>query len=218
MQTLAGFFRDGGMFMYFILAVFVTGMAMVVERAYILIHKYNINARALWEKISKLIMAGELDRVQKLCGGSDAPLLKILNAGVSAADATDREIQNAIDEVSLEVIPLITKRIAYLSTLANVATLLGLLGTIQGLVQAFSAVGSAEPSQKAALLAGGQVSGTPAGSLFTPATFGLIVAIPILVMYTILQVKAHKITDEIDEFSVKLINLLDRRRNGLQAK
>ena len=212
MQTLAGFFRDGGMFMYFILAVFVTGMAMIVERAYILIHKYNINARALWEKISKLIMAGELDRVQKLCGGSDAPLLKILNAGVSAADATDREIQNAIDEVSLEVIPLITKRIAYLSTLANVATLLGLLGTIQGLVQAFSAVGSAEPSQKAALLAGGI-----SVALYTTA-FGLIVAIPILVMYTILQVKAHKITDEIDEFSVKLINLLDRRRNGLQAK
>lgn len=212
MQTLAGFFRDGGLFMYFILAVFVIGMAIMLERAYILIHKYNINARALWEKISKLIMAGEMDRVQKLCGGSDAPLLKILHAGVSSADASDREIQNSIDEVSLEVIPLITKRIAYLSTLANVATLLGLLGTIQGLVQAFSAVGSAEPSQKAALLAGGI-----SVALYTTA-FGLIVAIPILVMYTILQVKAHKITDEIDEFSVKLINLLDRRRNGLQAK
>lgn len=212
MQTLAGFFRDGGMFMYFILAVLVIGMAMVVERAYILIHKYNINARALWEKISKLILAGEMDRVQKLCGGSDAPLLKILHAGVSSADAPDREIQNAIDEVSLEVIPLITKRIAYLATLANVATLLGLLGTIHGLVQSFSAVASAEPSQKAALLAGGI-----SVALYTTA-FGLIVAIPLLITYTILQVKAHKITDEIDEFSVKLINLLDRRRNGLQAK
>lgn len=212
MQTLAGFFRDGGMFMYFILAVFVIGMAIMLERAYILIHKYNINARALWEKISKLILAGEMDRVQKLCGSSEAPLLKILHAGVSSADGSDREIQNAIDEVSLEVIPLITKRIAYLATLANVATLLGLLGTIQGLVQAFSAVGSAEPSQKAALLAGGI-----SVALYTTA-FGLIVAIPILVMYTILQVKAHKITDEIDEFSVKLINLLDRRRNGLQTK
>lgn len=212
MQTLAGFFRDGGMFMYFILAVFVIGMAVIIERAYILIHKYNINARALWEKISKLILAGEMDRVQKLCGSSEAPLLKILHAGVSSADASDREIQNSIDEVSLEVIPLITKRIAYLATLANVATLLGLLGTIQGLVQAFSAVGSAEPSQKAALLAGGI-----SVALYTTA-FGLIVAIPILVMYTILQVKAHKITDEIDEFSVKLINLLDRRRNGLQTK
>lgn len=212
MQTLAGFFRDGGMFMYFILAVLVIGMAMVVERAYILIHKYNINARALWEKISKLILAGEMDRVKKLCGGSDAPLLKILHAGVSSADAPDREIQNAIDEVSLEVIPLITKRIAYLATLANVATLLGLLGTIHGLVQSFSAVASAEASQKAALLAGGI-----SVALYTTA-FGLIVAIPLLITYTILQVKAHKITDEIDEFSVKLINLLDRRRNGLQAK
>lgn len=212
MQTLASFFRDGGMFMYFILAVFVIGMAIIIERGYILIHKYNINGRILWAKISKLILAGEMDRVQKLCSSSDAPLLKILNAGVSAADASDREIQNAIDEVSLEVIPLITKRVAYLSTLANVATLLGLLGTIQGLVQAFSAVGSAEPSQKAALLAGGI-----SVALYTTA-FGLIVAIPILVMYTIFQVKAHKITDEIDEFSVKLINLLDRRRNGLQAK
>ncbi len=209
MQTLAGFFRDGGVFMYFILAVFVVGMAIILERAYILIHKFNVNARPLWEKTSKLILAGETEMVQKLCERSEAPLLKILKAGISAADATERELQNAIDEVSLEVIPLISKRIAYLSTLANVATLLGLLGTIQGLVQAFSAVGSAEPSQKAALLAGGI-----SVALYTTA-FGLIVAIPILVMYTILQVKAHKITDEIDEFSVKLINLLNRRRSGL---
>lgn len=209
MQTLAGFFRDGGVFMYFILAVLVIGMAIVLERVYILIHKFNVNAKALWEKTSKLILAGETDMVQKLCGKSDAPLLKILKAGISSANNTERELQNAIDEVSLEVIPSIGKRIAYLSTLANVATLLGLLGTIQGLVQAFSAVGSAEPSQKAALLAGGI-----SVALYTTA-FGLIVAIPILVMYTILQVKAHKITDEIDEFSVKLINLLNRRRGGL---
>lgn len=209
MQTLVAFFKDGGLFMYFILAVFATGMAVIVERAYILIHKYNVDGKALWGKVSKFITAGETERVEGLCKNSEAPLLKILSAGISAADRSEKEIQNAIDEVSLEVIPLISKRIAYLSTLANVATLLGLLGTIQGLVQSFSAVASAEPSQKAALLAGGI-----SVALYTTA-FGLIVAIPILVMYTILQVKAHKITDEIDEFSVKLINLLNRRRSGL---
>lgn len=209
MQALAVFFRDGGIFMYFILGIFVAGMAVIIERAYVLIHKYNVDAKALWEKVSKLIMQGDTEKAGKLCRGSEVPLLRVLNAGISEADAPEREIQNAIDEVSLEVMPLIDKRIAYLSTLANIATLLGLLGTIQGLIQAFSAVGSADPSQKASLLAGGISI-----ALYTTA-FGLIVAIPLLIMYTVLQVKAHKITDEIDEFSVKLINLLGRRRNGL---
>lgn len=212
MQGLASFFRDGGIFMYFILAVLVMGLAIMIERGFILIHRYNIDARALWARVSKFIQQGETDKAQLLCEGSDTPLMKILHTGIVAADGTEKEIQNAIDEVSLEIIPSVSTRLTFLATLANVATLLGLLGTIQGLIQAFSAVGSADPSQKAMLLASGISM-----ALYTTA-FGLIAAIPMLVMYTLLQAKAHRIIDEIDEFSVKLINLLHRRKDGIQTK
>ncbi|MEK7680340.1 MAG: MotA/TolQ/ExbB proton channel family protein, partial [Deltaproteobacteria bacterium] len=105
-----------------------------------------------------------------------------------------------------EVMPTIDKRITYLATLANIATLLGLLGTIQGLIQAFAAVSSADPSEKAGILSRGI-----AIALYTTA-FGLIVAVPLLAMYTVLQSKAHTIIDEIDEYSVKLVNLISDRK------
>ena len=212
MEILADFFKDGGIFMYFILIVSVIGAAIMIERGFILIYKYNINGRALWDRVSKFVEKGEVEKSRVICNGSTVPILRILNAGLVASNNSEKEIQNAIDEVALEIIPSIDKRVAYLATLANIATLLGLLGTIQGLIQAFSAVASADPSQKAALLAGGISI-----ALYTTA-FGLIVAIPMLIMYTVLQAKTHKIIDEIDEFSVKLINILNRRKGGVQAK
>src|SRR3989338_685859 len=212
MEILAGFFKDGGLFMYFILVVSIVGAAIMIERGVVLIYKYNVNGRALWDRVSKFIEEGDVDKAKVLCNGSSVPLFRILNAGLLASNNSEKEVQNRIDEVTLEIIPSIDKRVAYLATLANIATLLGLLGTIQGLIQAFSAVASADPSQKAALLAGGISI-----ALYTTA-FGLIVAIPMLIMYTVLQAKTHKIIDEIDEFSVKLINILNRRKGGVQAK
>lgn len=212
MEALASFFRDGGIFMYFILAVSVIGVAITAERILVLIFKYNIDGRILWNKVSKQINEGNIEGAKAVCKDSNAPLMRVLHTGISVVSHTEKEIQNAMDEVTLEIIPSIDKRIAYLPTLANIATLLGLLGTIQGLIQAFSAVASADPAQKAALLAGGISI-----ALYTTA-FGLIVAIPLLGSYAILQAKAHKIVDEIDEFSVKFINSINRSQDGTQTK
>jgi len=212
METLASFFRDGGIFMYFILGTAVIGIAIMVERGIVLLFRYNVDARALWNKVSKFIEDGNIEKAKLLCKDSSSPLLKILYTGISVSNVLDREIQNAIDEKALEIVPAIDKRVSYLSTLANIATLLGLLGTIQGLIQAFAAVGVADPSQKASLLANGI-----SVALYTTA-FGLIVAIPMLAGYTVLQAKAHRLIDEIDEFSVKLINLLNRRKSGIQTQ
>lgn len=212
MQALAAVFRDGGMFMYFILAVLVIGSAIIIERTFFLVHKYKVDSRALWDKISKYIMQGEVGKAQLLCEDSDIPLMKILHTGISVADESEREIQNAIDEVSMELIPSIDRRISYLLTLANSATLFGLLGTIHGLIQAFSAVANADPSQKATLLAGGISI-----ALYNTA-FGIMVAVIFLIMYAVLQARATKVVDEIDAFSVKIINLLSRRKGGIQAK
>lgn len=212
MESIAAFFRDGGIFMYFILGTAVVGIAIMIERGIVLLLRYNIDARALWNRVSKFIEDGNVEKAKLLCNDSRAPLLKILYTGISLSHGTEKEIQNAIDETALEIVPGIDKRVSYLSTLANIATLLGLLGTIQGLIQAFAAVGAADPSQKAALLANGI-----SVALYTTA-FGLIVAIPMLAGYTVLQSKAHRLIDEIDEFSVKLINLLNRRKSGLQTQ
>ncbi len=213
MEIITSFFRDGGLFMYFILIVSIVGVAIMIERGILLIHKYNVDGRALWKKVSKFLMEGNVEQARALCNDMRVPLMRILHHGIAAsAHGSVEDIQTAIDEVALEIIPTIDKRVAYLAALANIATLLGLLGTIQGLIQAFGAIAHSDPSQKAALLASGI-----AIALYTTA-FGLIVAIPLLLMYTILQAKAQKIVDEIDEFSVKLINFFKEGKGGVSAK
>lgn len=213
MEIITSFFRDGGLFMYFILIVSIIGVAIMIERGILLIHKYNVDGRSLWKKVSKFLMEGNVEQARALCNDMRVPLMRILHHGIAAsAHGSVEDIQTAIDEVALEIIPTIDKRVAYLAALANIATLLGLLGTIQGLIQAFAAIAHADPSQKAALLASGI-----AIALYTTA-FGLIVAIPLLLMYTILQAKAQKIVDEIDEFSVKLINFFKEGKGGVSAK
>ncbi len=206
-DVVATFFRDGGAFMYIILTTFVVGIAIVVERGFLLVFRYNVDGKKLWERVSKFIHEGNFEKAQAICNGSKVPLMRILEKGIAVSNESERVVQNAIDEVALEVIPSIDKRIPYLITLANIATLLGLLGTIQGLIHSFSAVGSADPSQKASLLAGG------IALALNTTSFGLIAAIPLLGMYAVLQAKANKIIDEIDEFSVKFINVLHRKKN-----
>ncbi len=211
-ETAATFYREGGIFMHFILAVSVIGVAIAIERWLVLMHMYTVDSRALWGKVSRLIMEGEMEKARGLCKDTKVPLLRVLSAGIMASSKSERDIQDAVDEVALEVLPLIDKRIPYLASLANIATLLGLLGTIQGLIQSFHAIGGADPTQKAAILAVG------IAIALNTTFFGLIVAIPLLIMHSFYQAKAHRILSEIDEFSVKLINLLSRGKHGSQAE
>ena len=150
--------------------------------------------------------SGDLSGARSLC--SDAPLCRILGSALAAAPKGERAVQIAVDEEALAVLPTVEKRLHYLSMVANVSTLLGLLGTIQGLIGAFEAVSAADPSQKAVMLA----SGISMAMLTT--FYGLIVAVPIMMVYSYLQARATKIVDEIDEYSVKLINLLSSRQKG----
>jgi biopolymer transport protein ExbB/TolQ len=206
MELIASFFREGGVFVYLILMVSVVGFAVIIERVAYLGFRYSVNGRLMWLRIMKSLDEGNVKKAIGFCSGSSAPLARVFEKGLANYGGSERELQNAVDEVSLEVIPLVDKRVPYLAVMANVATLLGLLGTIHGLIQAFQAVGIADPSQKAALLASGISI-----ALYTTA-FGLMAAIPMLIMYSVLQSKAHRIVDEIDEYSVKIVNLLARKR------
>ena len=209
MAAAAEFFVSGGPFMYPIALVSVFGIAIIVERFIFLFFKYNINANQFMAQIQKLVMANNIDRAIKLCNAApSAALPKVIKAGLTRANKGEIEIANAIEEASLEVIPNITKRTPTLQAVSNLATMLGLLGTIMGLIEAFDAVAKAPPDQKTTML-------TAAIAIAMNTTgFGLMVAIPTIAAYVFLNNTSKKIIDEIDQYSVRLENLLVSRLHG----
>ncbi|MFQ5561729.1 MAG: MotA/TolQ/ExbB proton channel family protein [Nitrospinota bacterium] len=206
MAVFSNFFTDGGFFMYLILIISVFGIGISIERAYFLILKNRISGKNLWEKISAFVSENKIDEAVAICNQLDAPIAKILKEGLTSGASSPKSIQDVIEEKSLELIPTIDRRIPYIGMLANVATLMGLLGTITGLIQAFQVVGDADPSQKSALLAHG------ISIAMNTTAFGLIVAIPLVISHTYMVSKANRLIEEVDEFSFRLINLLSSKR------
>ena len=212
MGAIKEFFSSGGEFMWPILAVSVVGIAIIAERVARLFFRYSVNANQFMAQIQKLVISGNIDRAIKLCNAEpNAALPRVIKAGLTRANKGETEILSAIEEATLEVVPEITKRTPSLQAVANVATLLGLLGTIVGLIQAFDAVATAPADQKTTML-----SASIAVAMNTTA-FGLIVAIPTLAAYTFLNNTVKRMIDEIDQYSVKLQNLLITRGKGTQS-
>jgi biopolymer transport protein ExbB len=202
-------FKDGGFFMYPILGVAVIALAVACERLFYILFRANINGPAFMAQIQKLVMANNIDRAIKLCNAEPhAALPRVVKAGLTRSNRTEKEIENAIDEATLEVGPQVTKRTAYLAMLANIATLTGLLGTIMGLVIAFKAVASASAEMKQQMLAHGISI-----AMYTTAG-GLMVAIPTLVLHSIVSNRSNKILDDVDQYGLKTVNLLTARRRG----
>lgn len=210
MNDIANAFTgDGVIWMYLILATSIFAIGITIERFIFLFFKYNINAQAFMAQIQKLVMADNIDRAIKLCNAAPSRALpRIIKAGLTRANKGEIEIQNALEEASLEVVPLVQKRTAALAAIANIATLLGLLGTVLGLIDAFKALESADPSKQQQLLAAG------IALAMNTTAFGLIVAIPTLTAHLILSGITKKILDEIDLYSVKLENMLVTRGKG----
>ncbi len=209
MGEIAEAFRTGGVWMYLILSVSIVAIGIAIERFIFLFFKYNINAEAFMSRVQKMVMADNIDRAIKLCNAAPSRALpKVIKAGLTRANKGEVEIQNAIEEASLEVVPQVQKRVGALNALANIATLLGLLGTIMGLIEAFRALENAEPENRQRLLAEG------ISLAMNTTAFGLIVAIPTLLAHLILSGMTKKILDEIDQYSVKLENLLVTRGKG----
>jgi biopolymer transport protein ExbB/TolQ len=207
-------FKAGGIFMYGILLVLACGTAIIIERTLTLFIRFRIDARALWRQIEKYVDNDKLIEAINLCQGKRAPLARVCTAGLQKAHhgGTPPEVRNGVEEVMLEVLPILEKRIHYLYSLSNVSTLLGLLGTVVGLIRSFTAVSMADPSQKAALLASG------ISLALNNTAFGLLVAILLMLSYSVMQSRGSKLGSEIDEYSMKLINLLSARQERLVEK
>ena len=205
MDFLISFFKSGGVFMYVILALGLWGFAIIIERFIVIYFVNRIDSKAFTNQIVQYIRDDKIDKALALCDRSKAALPKIVRGGLEEADLDAEGIQNALELRGLTVLPKLEKRTGFLSMTANVATLLGLLGTIWGLIQSFQAVAHADASQKAALLTGGI-----AMALNTTA-FGLIVTIPIMFFYAILLEKTNSAIDEINENVGVIYQALARR-------
>lgn len=210
---IVNFFKDGGNFMYPILLVFALGMAIAVERYLFLTYSGATN-RQLWNKIVPYLKAGNFQKAVELTSKSKAAIGTILTYGLYRIRSARRrdDIEKAMEESMMEVLPKLEKRTHYLATLANIATLLGLLGTIIGLIRAFTAVANANPAEKADML-----SASISVAMNTTA-FGLMVAIPLLLIHTVLQTKTNQIVDSLEMASVKFLNAItEREGKGTEA-
>ena len=203
----------GSSYMYFIAIFGAIAAAIAIERIYFIVVRSNVNADKFMAEIRKLVAGGNIERAINLCEkGKQKALPFVVLRGLKRANESDtldfRAIQNAVDEGTLEVIPKLKDRTNYLSMLANVATLTGLMGTIYGLILSFSSVAAEgiPESEKSKLLASG------ISAAMNTTIFGLMVAIPTLVVYTYLSNRTTKIIDEMDEHLVKLINLITGNR------
>lgn len=203
LNTAVSFFQNGGPFMYPIAVVLVIGLAVAVERWLFLTAAKASNRRA-FDRILPLLKKRDYPAVIDTARSSKAPIGRIIAAGLARMQQTTRrdEIEYAMEEGVLETVPRLEKRTSYIATLANIATLLGLLGTIMGLIAAFTAVANADPAEKANLL-----SQSISVAMNTTA-FGLMAAIPLLLLHTTIQNKTTEIVDSLEMAGVKCLNIL----------
>lgn len=195
--------NDGGIFMWLILAVFLFGIVLIVERTATLFGKLSVNAETLFAEIRDKLSKGDIKGAIAACDAKpNAALSQVLKAALLKAGQPERVIQDAVDEADLTVLPAIQARTGYLSMIANVATLMGLLGTILGLIAAFAGLAHADPSQKQAVLAQG------IAIAMNTTAFGLICAIPCMISHSLLMGRTTSIIQQIDEYAVKTINML----------
>ncbi len=209
-DTIVSFFQDGGVFMYPIMLILALGLAIAIER-YLFLGQVSRTNQRLWSQLAPLIADGNHPGALKLVTNNTSVLARIIEYGLNRIpDARQREeIETAMEEGLMEVMPRLEKRTHYLALFANIATLLGLLGTIIGLIQAFTAVAAADPAAKADML-----SASISVAMNTTA-FGLMVAIPLLMVHAFLQTRTTEIIDRLEMKAVKFLNASRPLQEGL---
>ena len=210
LKSLAVFMDEGGAFMWIILGIWCMGIAIAVERVKSLF-SYDVDGASLMNMIKKHVMVNDVAKAIQSCSDSKALLPMVLKSGLKRANQSKEQIQDAVESSMLEAVPKVDKRMGYLGLVANVSTLIGLLGTIYGLIESFAAVATADPASKAKLLALG------ISKAMNTTALGLVSAISIMVVHSILTSKSDKIISEVEEYSVKLIDLLGTKKGGAKA-
>ena len=203
--TLVKFFQDSGVFIYPSILVLALGLSIAIER-FIYISRARSTNRKMWDDILPMLQAGKFQQVFSITAKSDTAIGMIVNNGLGRVKSARRreDIDAAMEEGMMEIVPRLEKRTHYLATLANVVTLLGLLGTIIGLIKAFTAVAQVNPAEKAELLS------ASISIAMNNTAFGLMVAIPFLLIHAFLQARTAEIVDSLEAAKISFLNLVER--------
>jgi biopolymer transport protein ExbB len=209
---VVNFFRDGGFFLYPLAAIFVVGVAIAIER-FVYLSIETTSNRRLWSQLVPLINAGNFKQVVGITSKSRAAIATVLNYGIARLASARRrdDVEKAMDESLLEIIPRMEKRTHYLSALANIGMLTGLLGTVIGLISAFASIATANPAEKASLLA------ASISVAMNNTASGLLVAITLLLAHMFLEAKTTKLIDSLEIAAVKFLNSVVERRQDVDA-
>jgi biopolymer transport protein ExbB/TolQ len=200
---------EGAPFSFINIAVLALVLAIVAERFVFILSKYRVNATEFMAQVRKLVQAGNIDRAIKLCEAAPLPLLQVIKAGLTQVNRGEDAVIANMEEKLAEVLPALEKRIGSLWTFANLATLIGLLGTIRGLIRAFAAVGTIDdPSQKTAMLSAG------ISEAMWNTFLGLLIAVIAMFFHLILNGMAKRQKHEMEKATMKLENLLTLKRQG----
>jgi biopolymer transport protein ExbB len=193
--------------MYPILFVGAIAIAITLER-YITLKRMGIRNQRTWSQVEPVLTTGDFDKVRELTSKDDSSIARVLSMGLALEGAVRRrdDVEKAMQESMIEIVPQIEKRTHYLGTLANVATLLGLLGTVSGLIHAFAAVATVNPAEKANLLS------ASISEAMNCTAFGLITAVPILVVHAFLQSKTQGLNDGLEAAAIRFLNALAARQ------
>jgi biopolymer transport protein ExbB len=211
--SIVGFFVTGGPFMYPILIVFAVGSAIAIER-YLTLTTVTSKNQSVWTEVQPALVSGDFEKARQMTSKDDSTISQLLSMGLARQGAVRRreDIEIAMEESMMEIIPQLEKRTPYVALASSIATLLGLLGTIMGLIEAFTAVANANPAEKADLL-----SASISVAMNTTA-FGLMVAIPLLVTNSVLTAKTGEIIDSLEMASVKALNVISgKARRQVEA-
>jgi biopolymer transport protein ExbB len=208
LSTAASFFKEGGIVMYFMLAIAVFAISIASERFIVISRAGRLNSRKLVEDLMRCIQRGDVVGARRCARVSNAPAALVAEAILHVADGGEAKMQAAADDAATLALAPLSRRLPQLNVLANVATLLGLLGTISGLITAFSAVGAADPAQRSAFMAAG------ISTALNATAFGLLIAIPTLIVQGYLVGMVEGIAEQVDEISIRLSQGLSQPVTG----
>jgi biopolymer transport protein ExbB len=206
-QTVVKFFQDCGLFIYPSLFIMALGVTIAIERFLFLNRARNEN-RKVWAEVLPMLQKGQFKEVHGVTSKSDAAIGKIVNYGLTRMQSPGRreDYDAAMEEGMMEIVPRLEKRTHYIATFANVITLVGLLGTIIGLIKGFTAVAQVNPAEKAELLS------ASISIAMNNTAFALMVAIPFLLIHSFLQAKTSEIVDGLEAAKISFLNLVQRLR------
>ena len=207
LSTAIKFFQDCGLFIYPSMLIMALGLAIAIER-FVFLTRARKENRKVWAEVLPVLQKGQFKDAQGMTARSDAAVGKIVNYGLTRMQSPGRreDFDAAMEEGMMEIVPRLEKRTHYIATFANVITLVGLLGTIIGLIKGFTAVAQVNPAEKAELLS------ASISIAMNNTAFALMVAIPFLLIHSFLQAKTSEIVDGLEAAKISFLNLVQRIR------